>query len=152
MLTNEHRSCQKQWPLCSKLWFIYMCFWLPFSCLEALVWTKFISATFYHWVSRWSGRRTASSTDWPRTKTDGVLLRKCLQRTKVGILLMKCRFCKLYILVSRGRGEISTTTVMCELESWIQRASVDGWGEKNRPFPLCVPCPHQRRKQNWSLA
>lgn len=129
-----------------------MCFWLPFRCPEILVWTTFISAIFYYCVSRRSGRWTASSIDWPRTKTDGVLLRRCLQRTKVGIWTVKCKFCKLYILVSEVGG-ISAITVMCELENLIQRASVDEWGE-NRPFyPYTkgVRGPSQRRK-SWSLA
>ena len=75
-----------------------MCFWLPFSCPEALVRTKFISATFYHCVSRWSGRWTASSPDRSRSKTDGVLLRERLQRTKVGVYIIKSRFYKSCIL------------------------------------------------------
>lgn len=106
----------------------------------------------HHCVSRWSGRWTASSTDWPKTKTDGVLLRKCLQRTKVGILLLKCRFCKLYILVSGGRGKYLQQLWCVNWKAGYRGLQWMAGGRKNRPFPLCVPCPRQRRKHNWRLA
>lgn len=114
-----------------------MGFWLPFSCPEALVWAKFISATFYHCVSRWSGRRTASSTHRPRSKTDGDLLRERLQRTKVGIYIVKGRLHKSCILVWGGQGAGRSICNHCGV--WIgelDTAAFSGWLGREHTFPL----------------